>query len=113
MSAPQRLNPDPSVALVGYRFQAESPGPQEHHDVALMLGNVPEECEECGAGFIRYPHHFPTVHGSRVVCQRCRLVLRWWSCDCADATFRERPCKHISQAMALYAAERRADRGGA
>lgn len=106
--SPERLSPDPSVALVAYRFPASEPGPQKHHDVALMLGD-PVECPVMES----YEHFdaFYDASGCRVVCRSCRVVLRWWQCDCPDSTFRERPCKHISQARELYAAERRAARG--
>jgi hypothetical protein len=106
---PVRLHPDPDVALAAWRFPAETPGPQRYHDVALMLGEAPQECPAALGG-----RHGELLGGSvRIVCWACRAVLRYWVCDCPDATFRDRACKHVMQAIDLYAAERRADRGGA
>lgn len=104
MSEPIRLHPDPSVALVGYRFTAESEGPQEFHDVALMLG------EDNGG---EYPTteagHTEVIRGGyRVVCWTCKAVLRWWDCSCADSVYRDRACKHIKASVALWARDRRA-----
>lgn len=108
MTSPIRLSVDPRVALVGYRFPAESPEPGEQlvHDVALMLG----EPVQCPAGHDAIGRHEARVDGARVVCRLCRVVLRWWQCDCGDSTFRERPCRHIQESIRLYAEERKAHR---
>lgn len=99
---PERLHPDPSVALVGYRFPAESPGPQIYHDVALMLG----EQGPCPRGLWCTDRHEAIRRGARIECGLCGAVLRYWTCDCGDATFRERACKHVSAAIGLWAHER-------
>lgn len=105
MTSPERLSPDPSVALVAYRFASESK-PGTYHDAALMLG----EAVECPCGLWASGAHERKAEGTRIVCGLCGAVLRYWTCDCADASFRERACKHICEAVRLYAAERRAER---
>ena len=105
MTTPVRLSPDPSVALVAYRFPSESK-PGTYHDVALMLGEAPEECPATLSG-----KHWEVLSGqTRIACEACAMVLRFWACDCGDAVYRERPCRHIQVSMSLYAEERR--RGG-
>lgn len=101
---PERLHPDPSVALVGYRFPAESPGPQLVHDVALMLG----EQGPCPRGLCPVaqdgaaePALDPGAAPDLFV-----AVGAPWTCDCGDATFRERACKHVAAAIGLWAHER-------
>lgn len=110
MTEPVRLNPDPSVALVAYRFPAEAPGPQRFHDVALMLGEA--SASGCPVGLYGTGVHSSRHRDTHVVCINCGGVLRFWQCDCPDATFRERACKHVLRAIELYAEERRAARGG-
>lgn len=95
-----RLDPDPSVALVAYRFPSES-RPGTFHDAALMVGDFVDEC--LGG---RTEHEERLIHGTRIVCRRCKAVLRFWACDCPDATFRDRACRHVARAIEAYKAER-------
>jgi hypothetical protein len=100
---PERLSPDPAVARAAWRFPAESPGPQAFHDVALMLGE-PVECSRSADGS---GEHVARRVGTRIVCALCLTTLRYWACDCQDAVYRERACKHVEAALRLYADERR------
>ena len=105
MTAPLRLSPDSSVALCAYRFPSESK-PGTFHDAALMVGDG----GDCLASSFN-GRHWSQETARGVVCKACHAVLYYFMCDCPDAVYRERPCKHIVEARKLYAAERAA-RGG-
>lgn len=108
MTDPVRLHPDPSVAIAAYRFSSETRGPKVTHDVALMLGEFVDDCDASAHG-----GHVEVIRNAcRIECRACRVVLRFWTCTCEQATFREQVCRHISRARGLYADERRTGRGG-
>lgn len=61
----ERLSPDPSVAVVGYRFTSTTRGPKVKHDVALLVhedGSTGWDCS-CESAVLggRECHHIRTA----------------------------------------------------
>ena len=94
---PERLQPDPAVAIVAYRLPSETRA-EVAHDVALMVG-------DCAC-------YLPVAvpQETRIVCRGCGRPIRFWDCTCERATLGGEPCKHIPLAIEAYRAERDAGR---
>jgi hypothetical protein len=97
---PERLRPDPKVALVAYRYPSESK-PGEFHDAALMVSE--ENSQDCSRG---PGSHVERLKGLRMECAQCFEALRWWACDCRGFVKHDH-CWHVTDARKRWAEQRR------
>lgn len=100
MSEPQRIEADPAVALVAFRWPS-SKVPGVFYDVALLSGEPQGWCAVCeGAD----PWNGDLPSGGCVCVRRPPS----WSCSCPGFTFRD-SCQHVTAARAELANASRRD----